>query len=257
MGPCFFLAVLVFIFNLVTLPLAQARVFNLKNEKLAAYFLVNAGTSKIKQAAFENESATTTTYGSQVNSNLLGEFGFFYTSGVVGFRFGFEILHPLQLNDVQAQDASGSTLYTFSSDLTGYAPKLGLDINLFTSGRWRFFAFGSYSSMSMTMSNQYVMSSAGTAAFPSVSDHSVEAKGSGSEMSYGAGVETTFTDTTTVFLEGGYRNLKINGLTYSKAVTTFTGAQDAGAEVLDVSGNKRVLDFTGFYASLGFRFYIK
>jgi hypothetical protein len=50
--------------------------------------------------------------------------------------------------------------------------------------------------------------------------------------------------------------MKIDNLKYSKDVTTFSGAKTAGDSVLDANGDKRILDFTGGYITIGFRFYM-
>ncbi len=64
------------------------------------------------------------------------------------------------------------------------------------------------------------------------------------------------TDTTTVVVEFGYRQLKVDNLKYSKDVTTFSGAKSSGDAVVTSSGEKRELDFSGGFISLGFRFYM-
>lgn len=92
--------------------------------------------------------------------------------------------------------------------------------------------------------------------FAGVTDHSVNAKGGGAVYGGTLGVESHLTDTTTYIFEFGYRQMKINNFKYSKDVTTFSGAVAAGDPVLDANGEARILDFTGGYVSLGFRFYL-
>lgn len=230
---------------------AEARVFNISNEKFASYFSLTYGPSAIGKNAFAGEAATTDTYSGGVGSNYTGEFGFLYSTPMVSLRFGFEVFKPSALKSVTATNSGGTDIYTVDSAITAYAPKLGLEINLQSSPTYRAFIAAYAGSGSASYKNDYTILS-----FGGVSDHSVEAKGSG--MLYGGslGVESHLTDTTTYIFELGYRQMKIDNLKYAKDVTTFSGAKVAGDDVVDAAGEKRVLDFTGGYVSLGFRFYM-
>lgn len=230
---------------------AEARVFNMTNEKFASYFLITGGSSAIDKSAFAGEAATTDTYSSGAGYNYTGEFGFLYATPAVSLRFGFEVFKPSTLTGVTATNASATDIYTVNSAITGYAPKLGLEINLQRSATYRAFIAAYAGSGSVSYKNDYTILSYG-----GVSDHSVEAKGSA--MLYGGtlGVESHLTDTTTYLFEFGYRQMKFENLKYSKDVTTFSGAKVAGDDVVDANGDKRVFDFTGPYISLGFRFYM-
>jgi len=168
----------------------------------------------------------------------------------VSLRFGFEIFKPSALKSVPANNGT-SDIYTLNSDITAYAPKLGLEINLQKTTTYRSFITAFVGSGSASYKNDYTIVS-----FPGVIDHSVEAKGNGTLLGGSLGVESHMTDTTTYIFEFGYRQMKIDNFNYSKDVTTFSGAKLAGDPVLDASGARRVLDFTGGYISLGFRFYM-
>lgn len=230
---------------------AEARVFNINKEKVASYFMITGGPSAIKQNAFLNESTTTDTYTGEAALNYTGEFGVLYSTPSVNFRFGFEVFKPSALKEVPAQNSGGTDIYTLNSDITAYAPKLGIEINLQKTNTFRAFITASAGSASASYKNDYTIVS-----YPGVLDHSVEAKGTGLLYSGTLGVESHMTDTTTYIFEFGYRQLKIEGFNYSKDVTTFSGAKVSGDAVLDASGNARTLDFTGGYISLGFRFYM-
>ncbi|MGZ3743161.1 MAG: hypothetical protein ACXWRA_04800 [Pseudobdellovibrionaceae bacterium] len=229
---------------------AEARVFDINSEKFASYFLVTDGPSAIKKNAFLNEVNTTNTFSSEAAYNYTGEFGFLYSTPVISLRFGFEVFKPSVLKGVVANDGSAD-IYTLDSNITVYAPKLGLEINLQKTPTYRSFitAYGGLGNASYK--NQYTIMS-----YPGVADHAVETKGTG--MLYGAslGVESYMTDTTTYIFEFGYRLMKITNFKYSKDVTTFSGAKTAGDPVLDADGLPRILDFSGGYISLGFRFYM-
>jgi hypothetical protein len=234
---------------------AEARVFNITSEKFASYFLVNNGYANIKKTPFENESSGGVTHSSGYSSILGGEFGFLYATPMVNFRFGFGIIKPANLKDVTASNSTDD-LYSVNSDLQGFVPKMGVEVNFSKAGSYRVFGVASYGSANITMKNTYILTAAGQAAYSGVANHTVEAKGSATEMYGGLGAEIHMTDTTTFMVEGGYRSLKFSKLTYAKAVDTFTGAQASGATVLDADGNQRALDFTGVLVTVGFRFYM-
>lgn len=228
----------------------EARVFNIGAEKFAGYFLVTGGPSAIKKNAFLNEDTTTNTYSGEVAYNYSGEFGFLYATPHVSLRFGFEIIKPSALKEVLANNGT-TDIYSLNSDVTAYAPKLGLEINLQKTNTYRSFLQAYVGSGSVSYKNDYTIISYG-----GQTNHSVEGKGTA--MLYGGslGVESHLTDTTTYLFEFGYRQMKADSLKYSKDVTTFRGAQTAGSPVTDANGDARVLDFTGGYISLGFRFYL-
>jgi len=230
---------------------AEARVFNMTNEKFASYFLLTGGTSLIEKNAFAGEAAMTDTYSAAVAYNYTGEFGFLYATPSVSLRFGFEVFKPSTLSEVIVTNASAVDTYTLNSSITGYAPKLGLEINLQRTPTYRAFISAYAGQGSVSYKNDYTILNYG-----GVSDHSVDAKGSGTLYGGTLGVESHMTDTTTYMFEFGYRQMKVENLKYSKDVTTFSGAKVAGDDVVDAGGTKRVLDFTGGYISLGFRFYM-
>lgn len=241
---------LLFLFSLG----AEARVFNVNNEAFAAYFLATGGSSSLGTSAVEGESGTNIAFSGGTNYNYTGEFGFLYSTPYFGFRFGFEIIKPFALEST-ANDGT-SDLYSVTSTLVGYSPKLTVDFNIHRANTSRSFITASIGSASVTMKNEYVLTAAGQTAYPTVADHTAESKGDGTLMAASLGYEGLLADTTTILVEFGYRQLKINNLKYTKDVTTFTGAKTDGAEVLDSSGNQRALDFSGGFISIGFRFYM-
>lgn len=223
---------------------AQARVFDINQEKFASYFLATGGPSAVKQAAFINEVNAAYTYDKEVGNNYTGEFGFLYSTPHASLRFGFEIFKPFALTEVVAQNA-GVDVYTLKSDITGYAPKLGLELNLYKSKYYRAFLLGYVGSASVSYKNEYTT-------------HTEEAKSSATLSGGSLGFEGLLTDTTTFILEGGYRSLNFLELNYANNVTTgIDGAAHAiGDPVLDINGDKRSLNFSGMYLSVGFRFYL-
>lgn len=239
------------LFILFFLSDAEARVFDLNKESFASYFSIGTGTSVVDKAAFKDESTTTTTYNDGIATNPSGEFGFIYANKFISWRFGFESIRPAKLATVTATDG-GATVYNIDSDVTIYTPKLGLELNFKTTGQSRVYGFGYAGQSSITVANSYTNLTIAPNA-----DFSSTYTGTANLMGGGLGYEFAAFDTTSMTIEAGYRDLSFSNLTYSTAITNFTGSQTAGATVVDVSGAKRALNFTGAYATVGFRFYLR
>ncbi|KHD89231.1 MAG: hypothetical protein OM95_05315 [Bdellovibrio sp. ArHS] len=233
---------------------AQARVFNIQKETFAAYFLASGGASAIGTKALDGEAGATLSYGGNVNYNYSGEFGFLYSVRYLNFRFGFEILKPSAL-DSTANNGTDD-LYSADSQILGYVPKVGLEVNLQSTNTYRSFVSASAGLANVTLKNAYTLTTAGQTAFPGVADHTAESKGTATSLQASLGYEGVLSDTTTILVEFGYRQLKIDNLKYTKDVTTFSGAKSSGDAVLTSTGEQRELDFSGGFISLGFRFYM-
>lgn len=240
---------------LLTATSAQARVFNINKETFAAYFGVGAGGSQVGTGALDNEASSSVTYSGTVNYNYTGEFGFIYSRPAASLRFGFEVLKPTNLEGSSAENA-GTELYSANSEILGYAPKIALELNLHGNNTSRSFVSVGVGTASITLKNDYTLTAAGQAAYPGVADHGIEAKGSATMINASLGYEGLLTDTTTIVVEFGYRQLNIDNLEYTKSVTTFKGPVSSGDKVTDISGGSRDLNLSGGYITLGFRFYL-
>ncbi len=230
---------------------SQARVFSFDKEAFAGYFLITGGMSTVKDQAFANESSATS-YGSEVKTNTGGEIGFSYITGRAAWRFGFEIIKPNTLSGVSAQ-ASGSEVYQLKSDINSYIPKLGIELIVFQRPSVRLAIFGFAGTASLSLKNDYT-----SLTVSPNSDFSVEAKSATNLMGGGFLGEFHMMDTTTFLLEASYRDLKFKDIKYSKNVTSgFNGAITAGDPMVDTSGNKRSIDLSGPYLSVGFRFWLR
>lgn len=230
---------------------SEARVFSMGKESFAAYLLLSSGNSAIKDQAFVNES-TATAYSGEVKLNTGGEFGFSYITGRAGWRFGFEILKPSVLTGVSAT-LGGTEIYQLKSDITCYAPKLGIELIVYQSQAMRLALLGYAGTASLTMKNDY-----SNLTISPNADFSLESKSSANMAGGGFVTEYYMMDTTTLLFELGYRDLKFKDITYSKSVTTgFNGAITAGDPVVDNTGTKREINFSGSYLSLGIRIWLK
>lgn len=231
----------------------QARVFNINKDSVAPYFMFSGGGSQIATSALDGEGNSGVTFTGGVNYNYTGEFGFLYSRSGASLRFGFEVLKPTLLESM-AKDGT-TDLYSASSELLGYAPKITLEVNLHKTGADRSFISVGVGSASVTMKNAYTLTSAGQTAYAGVTDHSTESKASSTLAAASLGYEGLLTDNTTILVEFGYRQLKFDNFKYSKDVTTFSGAKVSGDKVLANAGADRTIDFSGGFISLGFRFY--
>lgn len=229
---------------------ASARVFNINNESFASYFSLSGAPSTLGKKAFENEASASITYDKKVDYNYSGEFGFLYSRPDVSFRFGFEVFKPQILSEVAAKNGSADA-YSLKSDYTGYAPKVGMELNLHKSDVYRTYLLAFFGAATLNLRNEYKIIS-----YPGVSNHIVEATGNGRFYGASLGVESLLTDITTYTFEFGYRVLDVQELAYTKDVNTFGGAKAAGARYMDSTGAVKNFSLTGWYLSLGFRFYL-
>ncbi len=237
---------------LTTLP-AQARVFDINRDSVAPYFMATGGGSQVATSALDGEGNAGVTFTGAVNYLYTGEFGILYSRSAASVRFGFEVLKP---NLLESTAKSGAAeLYSVSSELLGYVPKVTLEVNLHKTQKFRsFFGLG-VGLASLNMKNTYVLTTDGQTTYSGVSDHIAESKADTTLASAALGYEGLLSDTTTILIEFGYRQLKFDNFKYTKAVTTFSGAKVSGDQLLTNTGKDRILDFSGGYISLGFRFY--
>lgn len=229
--------------------ISQARVFNMSANKLGSYLFVNYGTQGPKDSLWAQESSATT---SSKNFGAMtgGEFGLTYMTKRVAWRFGFEVFKPAKLSEILAQNGS-TDLYSITSDVTGYAPKVGLEIIPWMTNTQKMYVFAYAGSASFTVKNDYT-----NVTIAPNADHSLEMIGSGSLTGGGLGYEALFFDTTTFVFEVGMRSLKISQFKAKTAVTTFNGSLAAGDPILKTDGTNRDLNLSGAYVTVGLRFWI-
>lgn len=252
----FCLACLLLIFS----SFAEARVFNINKERFAGYFSVTGGGSYIGDNGIAGAAGTGLTYSEETKYNFTGEFGFAYSLPKLTVRFGFELFKPSVLTSAGSDGAT--KLYTVESNVQGFIPKFGIDLNLHGNVQSRSFINITGGLGDVKLINDYALTADGQTVYTGVSDHSTEAKGSGTLLSASLGYEGILADTSTVVVEFGYRQLNIDNLKYSSGATTFspTGAGSStvtsGEKVLKSDGSSRELNLSGPFLSIGFRFYM-
>ncbi|MES3039039.1 MAG: hypothetical protein V4736_14120 [Bdellovibrionota bacterium] len=220
-------------------------------ESFASYLLINGGNSNLGSKALDGESSAGV-FSKTVDRNMGGEFGFVYLQQRFALRFGFEFLKPDRLEGTSASTSSGSAeLYKVDSEVIGYIPKVGAEIHLLQFENQRVYLQGTVGLASVTLKNAYT-----DVTIAPTASHTVEAKGTGNLIQGGIGYEVYVFDKTTFATELNYRSLVIDNLKYSKSVTTFSGAKFDGQDYVGASGAQRTLDFTGYYISIGFRWWL-
>lgn len=232
---------------------AQARVFDINRDSMAPYVSFSGGPSALGSKAFENE-ATSVSVSGETKYNYGGEFGFLLSRRLVNVAFGIGILKPSPVNNISGADGGGTQVYSGESEILGFVPKVSVEFNLHGDNQSRSFISVSGGLASVTLKNSYTLTAAGTTAYPGV-DTVLESKGSGTELAAGIGYEGVLSDSVTYAFQFGYKQLKIDNLKYSKDYNTFNGAVSSGAAVMNGSSS-RVLDLSGGFISLGFRFYM-
>ena len=70
------------------------------------------------------------------------------------------------------------------------------------------------------------------------------------------GIEYLFADTVTMLWEFGYRYMVSDDFKHKRDADTIIGPVSRGQNVVNSDGAIRSIDFSGMYASVGFRFYI-
>jgi hypothetical protein len=238
----------ILILTLAITGICEARVFDLAKEKFGSYLLFSAQQSNLKDTPMSLLTAANTFSDAYANP-VGGEFGFMYEKGHIGFRFGFEVMKPAP---VEGYAKAGSVYkYYYKDNTTALAPKMAMEINFKTGSWYRFLGYGYYGQASLTETTDY----SGLVISPNV-DHTVNAKSSAAMYGGGLAMELSIFDTTTLMIEGGYKQLKFTNISYGKDITTFDGAHQSGDTIKNQDLTNHEIDMTGAYVVVGFRFYL-
>ncbi len=229
--------------------MAEARVFSMKDGQFAGYIHGTYGPSSVDTSFFEGES-TSTDYSEGFVTHMGGEFGFLYRTDHFNWIFGFEIIKPTKTSGEAS--AGGSTDYSYTSELTVFAPKLGLEVIVYQTQKFRLGFNGTIGTASLTTKTEYT-----NVTIAPNADFTVKGKSAGNMLTLGIGGEWHFSDNTTFYLQGNYRNLRFDKIKYSEDVSdSFQGPQTSGGTMTELDGSRRKLNLTGIYAAAGFRFWL-
>lgn len=233
---------------------ASARDLDFKSAGFGTYFRGEYGLAQRGDASFADSSGTGVSFSGTRTTNAGGEFGLLWTSEKTVFRIATQVLFPKHLS-LTGSSSDGTPYYDLDSKVTAFIPEAFLDFVVLPMGDSRVMVSIGGGDAFVTSVNQYTMTTAGTAAFAGISDHTVTGKGSGLMLSVSTAYELEFADRATLVVDLGYRYCRVNQLTSSGDVTTFTGTYRSGDTLKNNNGSDMSLDLGGFFGGAGFRFY--
>ena len=205
---------------------------------------------------FANSSGTSVVFNDRFKAMASYDFGLIFASRFLSIRTGLEVFQPPELKGVTGSTAAGASLYTFDSAVSGYALKGGLEGNLMTGKTNRFGFVSEAGLVNLTVQNSYKFTTAGTARF-GLSDFREELKGTALMIAGGFLYEFLLSDTTTFFMDAGYRSLNVAALSHNLAVTNFQGAVTVGGQAYNNDLiTKRAINLSGVYLAAGLRFWL-
>ncbi len=226
-----------------------------KEAGFSAYLKGSYTPQAITNTMLSESKGNSVTLDSEFKTNMSGEFGFVYGSDPVNFRFGIEVLSPANIKDVKGSDVAGTELYSVNSEASAVIPKVVIEMAFKRWSTARMIIFAGAGSASLVARNSYVFTTAGTTQF-GLADFYEDLRGTSTMYEGGLGFEGLLADTTTYVLEAGYRSLNFSEIKHNRDVTTFTGAVVKGDAAKNMDATSRVMNFTGYYLSLTFRFWI-
>ena len=240
---------------------AQARVFVFGEETFASYLKADYVMTALKQKPFEYSSGSQTTSfeGTYGSSAPAYEFGFAWSAGRAITRVGLSIIKPNTV-EFEAFNSGGQKLFTGSSEIYGYAGKIGFEVN-FKPKKWtkaRFFVMADGGAATLTVANGYSnITTPGYNTYPNMRTFREEIKGTAATFSGAVGFETIAFDTTTFILELGYRSMNFTSFDHNRDAYDFSGQTvSKGAAAVDSAGDARTLNLGGPYAALMLRFWL-
>jgi hypothetical protein len=255
-GSHFFCNLFLFMFLFILSgPSAEARVFDLKSETFAIYLGGTLGTSNAGGGAYNLASGTTTQFDKTIQSASSAEFGFLFSGSKFNLALGVEYLMPRTLTGINGTTVAGVSLFTLNTTLAAFMPEAAIELQIArTSSTRGVFGLGA-GWASVTLANDYTMTTAGTTALGVGSYKEMASSTAWMYQSY-IGWEFTFSDTATCVLQGGYRYLKVPNFTATQSVTAISGAEANGSPIVNMDGSARSVDLGGVFAGIVFRFFL-
>lgn len=232
---------------------AEARVFSFKNASFGTYIRGSAGPSLLKQSTIENPPIV---FDKSADYNTGGEFGVIFRTSRTNVRIGGEIIRPLVIAGASGQDNTGTTLYTANSGILAYGPVLNLDMIMVDGENHKFFLTLGGGYMNVILKNDVAFSPAGSAIYH-IPDFTEEASSWNGMAQAGLGWEVSMAKNVSFELDGGYRFLTGSTLIQQRTGVNFQGAFKPGDTMKNSLGADRVVNLSGVFIGLGFRFYIE
>lgn len=235
--------------------IAEARVFDFKNERIATYFGGTFGPSSVGDTAYGASSGSDISVDKQISTNASGEIGLLLTTPKLNLKLGAELLLPKQYSDIEGTDAAGTSMFNLRSKIYALIPMATLEILAYQTPTSRLILAAGGGLAFVTLDNTYTMTSAGTTTL-GVGDFTESASATVTALQVYTGYEMLFTDTVTAVFNLGYRHIPVPALKSSKATTAISGTQAEGDELKNMDGTSRSINLGGVFVGLSFRFYI-
>lgn len=233
-----------------------ARVFNIHSESFAAFFRGSYAPSTISKAAFEKASSYNEVYNAEVNLLQSGEFGFVHATHYLNVKYSIEVIRASSLTKMDASTTGGTSLYLLDSNVSAVIPKFGLEFNLKQWPASRISMNLTAGQANLVLSNAYSFSNEGTTA-TGKTDYTEEGRATATLLDGGLALETLVFDTTTILFDIGYRQLIFSSITHNRDCDCLIGAKVKGDQIINTDGANRIINMTGSYAGIGFRFWIR
>jgi len=233
---------------------AQARVFDLYNQRMGTYIKGTAANSYAGQDAFGDSSGKSTTFTDKIKYNYGGEVGLLFPGAYYGWRIGFEILSAQKMKGIEGDSEVGASLMNLDSTVYGFFPKIAFEYYLIKKpgSRMTLSFGGGYGKIKAT--NDYTMTTAGTTRY-TLSSFTQQMSQLTYTADFSVGYEFMMLQNTSLTLDVGYKYAIASQLKYDQDITDFTGTHKSGDIVTESDGSNKKINLGGPYAGLTFRIY--
>ena len=210
----------------------------------------------LRDQSFRNTSGgETVAFDKLVPYQFGGEFGLVFAKPFGGFRVSLDLVSPRRLDGVTGSNAAGAPLMTFDSQISGYGPSGHIEFYLARGKQSKAVLSLGASYLTVNVLNSYRLTNAGASAYTGVTDHTEETTARGISPVASLGWEFSAFDNVTILADLGYRYLILSSFTFVRAGATFTGVMAPGAAAKDVLAQERMLNLSGLWTGISFRFY--
>lgn len=234
---------------------ASARVFDFKNEFFSIYFGGSFGTTAVGDGPYASASAVPTTFDKKVSTATSAEGGFSLAFSRIALRVGIDYIMPRTQTGIIATNSSGTKLYDLTSDVSAFSYMGNLEFIAYRSTSSRAIFGGGYGISTVSLSNEYTMTTAGQTLF-NIGGYTEKASGMAPVMQGYVGYEVLFTDTATATIQAGYRYLIVTELKANQDATSISGQEKNGQKITNYDGSDRSLNLSGGFVGIVFRFYL-
>ncbi len=243
--------------NLLLLSNAEARKFDFKSNWLASSIGGSWGPSQLGDKGYADSSGPQTFFNQKVESNFSGDFSVLMALGRMNIRLGAELLIPRTLSELQGTNAAGSPYFQVKSSVFSVIPEINIEFVLLQTMNAKVFAGVGGGYAFTTLKNQYTFTALGNSQYPGIGDYT-ESSSSADPMYQGLiGFEVLMSDNVTFTMDGGYRYLPVRGLKYNTDNNGLDAhSHKAGDTVINDDGTQRLLNLSGGFAAISFRFYL-